>query len=149
MAGVKRVLDQLVASGVVREGELTGCSPEEVDELRLDQGVSRLPEEYTCFLRLAGRGAGALMRGTDAFYPGLLGIRQDVESLLEDSGAEVALSADSFVIAMHQGYQAYWIPSVSAGRPEVVIFQEGDGDVRQRWSGVAAYLDDMAAAISG
>jgi hypothetical protein len=147
MAAVKSLLDGLVTSGALRPDDLIGCSPEEIEQVRLDQRVSCLPDEYVCFLRLAGRGAGELLRGSDAFYPQLLGIKSDVGALLTDSGAEVALGAESLVIGMHQGYQAFWIPCITATEPEVVMFQEGDPDIRQKWDGIASYLDDMAASI--
>ena len=147
MSAVEDLIEGLVVGGLVLRSELSGCSSAEIEEIRIDQGVPAIPAEYERYLRLAGRGAGALLRGSDAFFPALLGLKCDTAALLDECGADVSLAADSLVIAMHQGYQAFWIPAVGAQKPEVVMFQEGAREICRRWGGVADYLETMASAI--
>jgi len=40
---------------------------------------------------------------------------------------------------MHQGYQFYWFPSILEENPEVFMYQEGSGIVRE-WSDLADCL---------
>jgi hypothetical protein len=50
---------------------MLGCTPEQIEELKAIQGVSKLPGLYQEFLLKMGRGAGTLYRGV-AFYYGAM-----------------------------------------------------------------------------
>ena len=48
---------------------------------------------------------------------------------------------------MHQGYQAFWFPTVMADDPQVLMFQEGDQGPAREWESFSAYLNDMVSEI--
>jgi hypothetical protein len=55
--------------GIPGEGSVLGASEGEIEELKSQWGTRELPLAYVEFLRVMGRGAGRLLRGTDAFLP--------------------------------------------------------------------------------
>jgi hypothetical protein len=96
-----------------------------------------------CYLKRIGRGAGPLLRGTDAFFPQILGLKPDARDLFKETNSGMELGPDAFVIAMHQGYQVFWFPTVMEDDPIVLMYQEGDQDVLREWDNFTAYLNDM------
>lgn len=122
------------------EDHFEGCTDAEIEALRIDQGVSRLPSDYISFLKQVGRSAGPLLRGSEAFYPELLGIKEDARELVAENRANVRIDTESFVIAMHQGYQIFWFPDVSTDKPNVLMYQEGDAVSQRMWPSFADYL---------
>src|SRR5262245_23536290 len=112
---------------------LVGLTEDEIRQLAEDQHVKSLPVAYLKFLRLMGRSAGLLLRGTDAFYPSIIGLKDDAKNLMEAEGFGGLLPRDAFVFAMHQGYQVYWFQSTEGENPTVYLFQEGDGGVSREW----------------
>ena len=112
-----------------------------------DQQVSRLPSAYISFLKRIGRGAGNLLVGTDAFFPRIIGLKAAAIELFAEDSAPVHLNPDVLVIAMHQGYQVFWFPTVMLDDPMVLMFQEGDRGPLRNWGSFSAYLSDMIKEI--
>jgi hypothetical protein len=147
MSNINAVLDYLVNEVLTPAESPHGCSDSEIDEIMADQNVTRLPSAYACFLRRAGRGAGDLLVGTDAFYPRIIGLKEAAIELFSESPVPIQLGSDAFVIAMHQGYQLFWFPTVIPDDPEVLMFQEGDRGPLRRWESFSSYLNDMIKDI--
>jgi len=91
------------ASKVAAVSPVAGLGPDEIQELAAEQG-GVLPRAYVGFLASCGRACGDVLLGTDAFYPSLVGLRRDAESILAEDGAPFRLGDDDFVVAIHQGY---------------------------------------------
>jgi hypothetical protein len=121
--------ERIVKGGMARPDTIVPCAPEEVEEIRADQGVPELPRQYQEFLLVMGRQAGDFLKGTDFFYPTVLGLGQDGRELLEENHALGLLVLGSVIIGMHQGYELYWIEP--AGR--VHWYKEGSQSVYQSW----------------
>src|SRR5688572_12766779 len=116
-ATMQEFADLLIQRGMANPETITGCTPEEIDEVRQDQGVEQLPAQYEDFLRVMGRQAGKLLVGTDFFYPQILELGQDGRELLAENDAEDLMAPDCLVIGMHQGYEMYWMePGQPSGR---------------------------------
>jgi hypothetical protein len=149
VGAVDQVLDRLLNEGLVPSDCLKGCSEDEIHEIMADQGVTRLPAEYVCYLRRIGKGAGPYLRGTDTFYPRIImiGIRSSARDLFRESGSQIQLAPDSFVFAMHQGYQVFWFPTVMDDDPKVMMYQEGDKAPCREWDRFSGYLNSMIKEI--
>ncbi len=134
---------RLIASGAAAPNQLLGCSDGEIERVRLDQEVERLPPIYAAFLRRMGREAGLLLRGTDAFYPAVLGIKRAAREILEEGQYARAFPDDSLVLDLHQGYMFCFFPSVMAENPEVLTYIEGDLEWHptMRWPNYLSYLE--------
>jgi hypothetical protein len=145
MSEVSLLLDRLLDEDLASTDSLIGCSEVEIAEIMADQRVNELPAAYLCYLRRIGHGAGPLLEGTDAFFPKIIGLKADAEALFAETASRAELSPDAFVFAMHQGYQAFWFPTVN-NDPEVLMFEEGRG-ICKRWKNFCAYLKDMIAEI--
>jgi hypothetical protein len=113
-----------------------GCTDAEREAIRADQRVSLLPREYDRFLERVGRRAGTFLRGTDAFIRNYLA---EIERTRAAGRRRRRRASWSLVIGMHQGYQFYWFPSILEENPEVFMYQEGSGIVRE-WSDLADCL---------
>ena len=131
------ILDRVVrdCGPVVR-----GCSAEEIDEIRVRQGVPSIPDEYLCYLRRIGRSAGHFQRGTDAYYPDVLELKDAARELLEENNSQLVLGPNSLVFEMHQGYEFAWFPDVENPQPVVNHYNEGRGDEIREWPSLSAYL---------
>jgi hypothetical protein len=138
---VQRILDE----GVATPGEIRGCSDVEIERVRQDQGLDRLPQRYQEFLRTMGAGAGRLLIGTDAYYPGVLGIKADARELLAECEQPDLLPTDAVVFAMHQGYQVYWLAPAGGDDPVVYVYQEGDSGPSRTWPSFTVFLADAVS----
>jgi SMI1/KNR4 family protein SUKH-1 len=121
-------------------GELRGVTDAEIQEIRRDQALPSLPGRYVEFLRTMGRDAGPLLRGTDAFYPAIIGLRQEAVNLLEENNVAGLVPDDAVIFAMHQGYQLYWMLGWAAADPPVRMYQEGDATWSQEWPSFTQFL---------
>ncbi|TDU86569.1 hypothetical protein EV138_0079 [Kribbella voronezhensis] len=108
-------MDKLFTSVVrngVRESEFHGCTDEEIDEIRLRQGVPSFPYDYICYLRRIGRSAGRFQIGTDAYYPDVLDLKEATIELLKENKSKASLGVNSLVFQMHQGYEFAGFPDL-------------------------------------
>ncbi len=64
------------------------------------------------------------MRGTDVYYPRILGLRSAAQELLEENASPFRLRETDRVISMHQGYQFDFLRGLGDD-PEVWSFCEG------------------------
>ena len=103
-----------------------GLSDTEIEQVALDQGVE-LPEAYAGFLAVAGRRCGDLWIGTTAFYPAILGLRDDATELLTEDEADWTLADTDVVIAMHQGYTFLYL---SGREPDPAVHRYVEGEER-------------------
>jgi hypothetical protein len=127
-----KVVSRLLTLG---RGPVVGLTDAEIKQIRADQGVSVLPLYYEEFLRRMGRQSGGFLAGTDVLYPDVLGLKGYARALLRENEVEDFLSDDVVVIAMHQGYQFYWIHVGLAGDPAVFMYSEGHtSTVFREWS---------------
>lgn len=128
-----------------------GCTPEEIDAIRRDQGVE-LPASYEAFLRFLGRDGGGLMGGTDVCYGETFGIRHAAITLLDgereerieqgESNPEVfRLPDDAVVISMHQGYAFEFVRASLGDDPPVEWWAEGSGSVAHSTVGATSIAD--------
>jgi hypothetical protein len=140
----------------------SGCSPDEVERVRVDQGVD-LPWSYECFLRSMGRDSGGIFAGSELSYPEVLGLRRDAQDLLRENGSTFTLPPDALVFWMHQGYQFAFMqgsegpnPTV---RPRTEVTDDGDGSQvitetlfafleaeDRRWSSLPSYESNRRSA---
>jgi hypothetical protein len=130
----------LLDLGLATADTLRPCTPEEVDEVRADQGVAQLPTQYEEFLLAMGRQAGELLRGTDFFYASILGLPKDGRELLADNDASHLLPRDALVVGMHQGYELYWLSPSG----ELSWCKKGRQDVHRVWPTLLDFLEQQA-----
>jgi hypothetical protein len=147
MTQLRDITQQLREEGAAEPHEICGCSDEEIERIRVDQGVERLPASYIQFLRTMGRGAGELLVGTDVFYPEILGIKADAQVLFRECNFSVPTFEDSVVIAMHQGYEVYWLESCKDEDPPVFLYHEYEETPRRRWPNLVEFLAEAAAEV--
>lgn len=139
---VARLADRLVEYGLASPDTIRPATVAEVAEVTADHGVPKLPAQYDEFLRVMGRQAGDLLRGTDFFYPAVLGLDGDGKDLLAENDASHLMPAGALVIGMHQGYELYWLSAAG----EVSWYKEGDQNVHRTWPTLLTFLSSQAEA---
>jgi hypothetical protein len=66
-ASLRALARRLVKARVSSWGEIRGCTPDEIEEIRSAADGPR-PKVYEYFLRTMEKGAGGFLKGTDIFY---------------------------------------------------------------------------------
>jgi hypothetical protein len=128
---ISKLVRRILLLGIASPEEIQGCTKEEVEEIQADAGVNLLAT-YLDFLYAMGRGAGNFFKGSDMFYPSLLGLRKAAEELLSEEGASFSLPKDAFVFLMHQGYQFMFFRTLRCSDdPPVYHYIEGEGVPRK------------------
>lgn len=112
------IIENLSTRGI----KLIGCSPNEINEGQL-LAKHRLPEFYLLFLTTFGKGAGDFMRGSHAYYPDVLELKEWANECLKENNLPL-LPDDVFVFWMHQGYQFAYFYLDGTNNPEVIYFSE-------------------------
>ena len=130
----QRILD---LSGEVN---ISGASDQEIEELLSVWQVRALPRAYVDFLKLMGRGAGSLLKGTDAFLPRIKQMPSFVAEFRSENDEFWRLPQESIVFAMHQGYQVYYLEASSVDDPPVALYVEGDSEPIRRWESFTSFL---------
>ncbi|MFE3785941.1 SMI1/KNR4 family protein [Amycolatopsis sp. NPDC059090] len=140
---VNDLADYLCAHGIAEPATIVGCRPAEVEQVRADMRIQRLPAQYEQFLLRMGRGAGGLLRGSDFFYPAILGLSADGRDFLEENGTASLMAPGSIVIGMHQGYRLYWLECGEPSGP-VRCYTENADDLDASWPSLLAFLASAA-----
>ena len=118
-----------------------GITQEQILEIQDAWGVPRLPSAYVEFLTHMGARAGRVLRGTDAFYPVLLQMKEWADEFFDENSDFFSLPDGAIVFAMHQGYLAYWMSDISAPDPQVVLCSEAVSTPLRVWPTFTAFLD--------
>lgn len=136
---------------IARRLDAWGCTPEEIERVRRDQGV-HLPRSYELFLALLGRDGGGLMGGTNVCYREIAGIRREAIAILDDIRADrvgrvevFRLPDDAVVISMHQGYAFEFVRSSLGDDPPVEWWAEGSGTPAHSTVGFSSIADWLEA----
>lgn len=106
---IEEFAEFLVARGIATPETLVGCTPDEVEQVRVAQRVDVLPEQYEQFLLRMGRKTGDLLRGTDLRYPKVVELADEMHELVEELGWASIIAPGSTMVAMHGGYALYWV----------------------------------------
>jgi hypothetical protein len=128
---IRDAVSRLVHGGLAKQDEILGCSSAEIDEIEDSSPGVRLPSVYRAFLESMGRSAGQFMRGTDLFYPEILGLRKIAEALLRECAVAWRLERQHFVFCSHQGYQFLFFDCTRGEDPPVWLFLEGETAPRE------------------
>lgn len=142
-AGIDVIFSTLDKQGDLSRKNLVGCTPEEIMAVRA-HFAHKLPFAYEEFLRLAGNGAGKLFRGSEIYYPRLLGLQNAAEERLRENGGTLSIPDDAMVFFMHQGYEfCFLVPS--AEDPPVHQYVEGQAGFSTPWDKFTEFLKDAIA----
>jgi len=139
----------LIQYGVGNDNTILGCTESEILELIHDQNVNALPPIYIKFMRYAGKRAGGLWAGTDAFYPYMKGLKQVAVDLLIENDFDFDLPDTSFVFLMHEGYQFMYFDTTVIDDPEVLYYMEGKDTIvsKGKFSRFITYFIEERANI--
>ncbi len=139
---MQQLAHDIVAAGFASPEDLRGCSRAEIDALQEKFAIT-LPQLYVEWLTIMGHGAGQFLKGSDAFFPALLELREGAEELLAEAGGKFTLPQDAFVFLMHQGYQfLYFRTNHFDPDPPVTHFIEGKVP-SQAWDHISDYFQQV------
>ncbi|BEK94107.1 hypothetical protein NSK11_contig00071-0047 [Nocardia seriolae] len=113
--------DLLISGIAVSSDEIVGCSDNEISRIVAAAESFPIPGTYLAFLKVFGRKAGDLFRGTDLFFPGLLDAKDAAIDIASGPSEELTLE-NRFFFGHHQGYKVYFF---ELGSEAVYGYQEG------------------------
>ena len=145
-SGMSEFFDQLTRDieAAPCERGIIGLSESEIDAVRSVYG-QLLPAYYLEFLRRMGSSAGVLWMGTDAFYPEIMKIKSWALELLSENKVSHFMPETAIVIAIHQGYQVYWLEPSNVDDPPAATYIEGSSDIGNRWDSFSGLICSEAA----
>ena len=124
-----------------------GLADGELAEVITAQGVDRLPDSLTSFLRIAGRSCGRLWLGSDSYYPRFLTLKESALSLAKEMGVDIpAFKEEAVVSLMHQGYVFLYLQS-DGDDPPVMQFHEGYAEPEQIADSFSSFVESSLANI--
>jgi hypothetical protein len=130
------------------ERDFVGCTPVQIESIKLAQGVLYLPQTYVDFLFTMGKRAGGLFIGTDCFCDQLSSLKTFAAELLIEDETDYQLPDDAFVFLMHQGYQfMYFHTQDKADDPIVYHYMEGDMQPTAKDFTLSQFLRESAAHL--
>ena len=129
--------------------DVLGITQEQISEIQDAWGVPRLPSAYVEFLTHMGARAGRVLRGTDAFYPVLLQMKEWADEFFDENSDFLSLPEGAVVFAMHQGYLVYWMSDILAPDPGVVLCSEAVSTPLRVWPTFTTFLDSHYADETG
>ncbi len=114
-------IEDLVGFLLYYKMPLSPCTEKEIEYVEQYYNT-KLPDDYKCFLRHMGRGAGQFLCGSSIFYDEIFDLKEAAHELvIEDNLPD--LPADAFVFWMHQGYQMAFFRL--NGDNSIYFFNEG------------------------
>jgi hypothetical protein len=136
----EKFVSEILDSGLATEQEVKPCSEEDVASFNESTG-SISPVTYEQFLLKIGKEAGRFMQGTDIFYPGIKGLKNEAIALLEENEEEFELPEDSFVFSMHQGYEFLYFKLSEGDDLGVYQYVEGNGTSEKVWGSFTEFME--------
>ena len=120
--------DAILENNLIRERPeafVEGCTETDIENIRLDQGVKRLPQLYIDFALLMGNGAGKVFDGNIKCRK-LIGVK----SLIENENmfgkdfreANFELPDDAYIFIEHPDFFAYFRTDNDDGNPIVYLW---------------------------
>ncbi|HEX2907821.1 MAG TPA: SMI1/KNR4 family protein [Phototrophicaceae bacterium] len=116
------------------EKNFRGCTEEELEAVRIKQGVGYLPLLYQQFLLEMGNGGCYLYTGSEYTIADLLELKIRANTLLATANQK-NLKSDVFVFLMHQGYAfMYFHTEDRNDNPPVYVYCNGrEEPTEKRW----------------
>jgi hypothetical protein len=124
---IEDIKRKLIKLKIVLPQEFVGCTPDQIEEIKLSQNVTRLPAVYEDFLLTMGRGKGWYIGCRYEFlYPWLIKAKEEALESLREYHAPMPLPKDAFVFFIHdQGYEFYFFHT--GNHLDMVLTRFGEG----------------------
>src|SRR4051794_23754807 len=105
MSLIETLYEELINIGE-KPDSIVGCTPSEIEEIKLIQGVTNLPDMYYEFMSKMGQNSGKLFKGTIISYKAMkhFNFKEEAQNFLNDMDVKLKLPETAFVFFWHQGY---------------------------------------------
>lgn len=142
--------EKIISVGLDINRPILGLSDEEIEEVEECQAV-KLPVRYKLFLKECGRSAGRLLYDVDFLFPVIRDLKQKLEDVIEEDGADFHLPDNAFVFAAYQGAQYHYFVCDQDDPPTFRVYD--DGTVEPGAGSFSQYMEetieDYGAIVSG
>lgn len=128
MKGLQRIAELVERRRATHGLRAHPCTADEIGELEKKLGV-RLPAAYREILLCDGHGGLQLLAGTDWAYQHVLEIQGWAGQMARRDG--FPLGEHHLVIAMHQGYQFFFVDVEQGDDPPLMHYVEKSGSATQ------------------
>lgn len=147
-ASIRTIFDSAVAHGV-RPEFVRGASDDAVEQVRVSQGVSAIPQAVHDIWLLFGENSGPWWAGESTTVGDLDGELKEIAVELYDSeGGGLSDASGMLVLLDHQGYEFHVIDGVDLGNtdPPVWLLMEGQPATKM-WSSVTEWFDTATGRV--
>lgn len=135
---------KLIKKGIATEGGIQGASEADIEQLESSFGLE-LPRSYKQFLRMFGKKAGSLFSDVAFFYPEVVGLREELDEMIEEESLAITLPEDSFVFSGYQGFQYHYFICDGTEDPAVYRVMDGGDPPEKVSESFSAYLESAVA----
>ena len=131
---------KLLASGIVQEHQLVGCSSQELMEL--EQKYGKLPASYKQVMKLLGKRPGPLVgREWDFYIDDIREFNKDYQPIFQEELEEKNISKNIFIVLGRYGEARHFI--WANGESDSPVFRwPDDGEIEEINSSVWEWMDD-------
>jgi hypothetical protein len=132
---------KIISAGLDINRPILGLSDEEIEEVEECQAV-KLPVRYKLFLKECGRSAGRLLYDVDFLFPVIRDLKQKLEDVIEEDGADFHLPDNAFVFAAYQGAQYHYFVCDQDDPPTFRVYDDGTAE-----SGASSFSEFIEKVI--
>ncbi len=125
MKTMQDLRDAILENNLIRERPeafVEGCTETDIENIRLDQGVTRLPQLYIDFALLMGNGSGILFDSNTKCWK-LIGVKDRIENEnmfgKDFREANYELPDDAYIFIEHPDFFAYFLTDNDNDNPTV------------------------------
>lgn len=142
MIQIKDIRSELLQKGLATEGTLKGISIADIG--RIESSIDlQLPKAYKSFLTSFGKKAGKLADDVVFLYPEILGLRKELEDMVDEESLDFEIPSKAFVFSGYQGFQYHYFICDGKENPAVYRIMDGGGVSQKVADTFTDYLKSM------
>ncbi|GAA6154318.1 SMI1/KNR4 family protein [Pseudoteredinibacter isoporae] len=144
MSQINDIRGELLQKGLATEDTLEGVSMADVGRIESLADL-QLPEAYKSFLLSFGKNAGKLANDVVFFYSEILGLKEELEEMIDEEGLDFEIPSKAFIFSGYQGFQYHYFICDGKDDPEVYRIMDGGGPPEKVADTFTDYLKSMVS----
>jgi hypothetical protein len=144
MSQINDIRGELLQKGLATEDTLEGVSMADIGRIESSADL-QLPETYKSFLLSFGKKAGKLANDVVFFYSEILGLREELEEMIDEEGLDFEIPSKAFVFSGYQGFQYHYFICDGKEDPEVYRIMDGGEPPEKVADTFTDYLKSMVS----
>ncbi|MGN0494711.1 MAG: SMI1/KNR4 family protein [Lachnospiraceae bacterium] len=110
------------------QGRVSGCSDDQIEQLRFMTNNQKLPMAYEEFMKIMGNGATGYMTGESIYMDEVFTLKESAVNLLIENDSKNILTEDDYVFWMCQGCMFCFFKLGEGENPPIYCYRETGDD---------------------